>query len=316
MKAPAISPAYAAILAEVKAGIELGEARVRLRKASAANPQVTAFLQPRDLSTDARELQKAADLLEHAGRQPRRREILTEPGNRRAKLSIETCRVHPVTGEVLPLPPLQPWDCPVPCGLLAYSEIMLAEDGKFSLADFTGDRLTALEWMRDEELICIGTAGEVRALSDAGYKDARKYPGAPCSDARAGIGRQLREHAEELIRLALVNLSLGRTVRRVRRRKGRLERSDGITITAARVAEEANAIKARRPDLAECRYLSLGRCRQLIRSLVDREVIEEIQPPQPVRQKRSWRTLPRVIRRLTADADGMAGLRPMEVLAA
>lgn len=300
---------------ELLAGIDNGYARVALRKIADANPQVTALSQVPISITSTGDLRKLSDLGERAGSKPRAREILTNPRDRAAKLSIETTRTHPITGQVLPLPPLEPWSCPVPCGMLAYAEIMLAkDDGAYQLADFTGDRLTALQWMRDEELVSISDDGRIRALSDAGFSDARAYPGAPCSDKRASVGRQLRDKAGGLILAAIMNLSSGKTVRRTRKRRtGQLVGDDGIRITGAQVCTEANRIKSRRPDLGEFRYLSLGTCRQLIRALVDMEVIEEIEPPHAVRQRRSWRMIPRVIRRLTAD---VLGLRPALEVAA
>lgn len=281
---------------EIRAGI----ADYQTRRASKTKPQVSEFLlHPSDSLPEKQ--QELSYLRERAGRQPRRRRVLASREERAAKLSIETTRTHPVTGEILPLPPLEPWTCPVPSGLMAYSEIMFAEDGTFRLSDFDGERLTALAWMREQELVSVGDDGRIHALSDAEPPDRRAYPGAPGSDRKAAIGRYLRQHAAPLVLAAIVNLSAGKSVRRSRQPKASLDRGDGVSITAYAVCREANAIKAkRRRDLDEYRYLSVSAVRALIRALVLAEVLHEVSPPHPVRRNRSWRMLPRIVERLDA----------------
>jgi hypothetical protein len=199
-----------------------------------------------------------------------------------------------------------------------YANLMRDPDGAHNVSEFSGDGLITLRWMREEQLTSIGEDGAIHMLSDSRPPKGRAYPGAPCKDSCkkvngahtctahgwkcAGFGAQLRDHLKGLVRLALLNMSLGRSARPVRRlRSGLLRRSDGVTITAAQVAKEANAIKAHRRDLDEYRWVSLSRVREVIRELIAAGDVEEIEPPRAVRRERSWRTIPRVIRRLTAD---------------
>jgi hypothetical protein len=302
--APAVAAERSAGIAE---GIKLGYARARYRQAANANPQVTAFSLLQG-SNDHRELRKTADLLEHAGAHPRQRHVLTDPAERGKKLAIETgwdaIRDQPRKA------PLEPWTGP-PRSVLLYAHLMRDPDGAHSLGEYGTPGLDALAWMADEELISVGEHGEIHALSDGRPKDGRRYPGAPVGDALAKAGRSLMGNARGLILAALYNLSSGRTVRRTRkRRRHAAETADGMQLTAAQVCAEANRIKARRPDLAGFRYLSLSRCRELIRDLIDGGVIEQVEPPRAVRQRRSWRTIPRVIARITAEVAERLGLRP------
>jgi hypothetical protein len=273
------------------------------------SPQVTAFsLLSSTGTTSTREQRETADLLEHAGGHPRQRHFLTDPEERGKKLAIETGwdarRNRPLAT------PLEPWTGP-PRSVLLYAHLMRDPDGAHSLGEYAASGLDALAWMADEELISVGEHGEIHALSDGCPKDGRRYPGTPVSDALAKIGRSLMGNARGLILAALFNLSSGRTVRRTRkRRRHAAETADGMRLTAAQVCAEANRIKARRPDLAGFRYLSLSRCRELIRDLIDAGVIEQVEPPRAVRQRRSWRTIPRVIARITEQAAQRLGLRP------
>lgn len=276
--------------AELLEGIALGEARAKLR----AMPQVTAFPQLLQ-STDKDQLRKAADLAEYIGRQPRMREILAEPGERMKKLGLETG--YDTRYDVFRFVPLEPWTGP-DGSMRTYQRIMLADDGATTIGDYSGADLDKLEWMRDEELVSIGDDGRIHALSDSRAKKVRKYPGAAVPDERAGIGSQLRDLARGLVLAAITNLSAGRPVRR-RKRQGLT--AEGIKITGEQVAAEVNAIKAKRPELAGYRWLSLSTARGIIRELIGCGLLEELSPPKPVRQQRSWRTMPRVIRRLTTD---------------
>lgn len=248
-----------------------------------------------------------ADLLEHAGAQPRQRRVLTDPAERGKKLAIETGwdarRNRPLSV------PLEPWTGPR-LSMLMYASLMRDPDGAHRIGEYGAPGLAALAWMRDEELIAVGEAGEIHALSDGRPRAGRKYPGAPVGDALAKAGRSLMGNAKGLILAALFNLSSGKTVRRTRRRQHAAETVGGLRLSAAQVCAEANRIRQRRPDLDGYRYLSLSRCRELIRDLIDAGVIEQVEPPRAVRQRRSWRTIPRVIARITEQAAQRLGLRP------
>lgn len=273
------------------------------------HPQVTAFPLPKDSTGTVFRQRKAPDLLEPDGGKPRDRAILTDPAKRMKKLCIET-GWDAVRNRPLKMP-LEPWTCPVRMGDLMYGNLMRDPDGAHKVTDFSGDGLTALRWMREEDLISIGADGEIHMLSDARPAPGRKYPGAPVADALAKAGRSLMGNARGLILAALFNLSTGRTVRRTRKRQRHAaETADGMALTAAAICAEANRIRQRRPDLDGFRYLSLSRCRELIRDLIEDRVIEQVAPPRAVRQRRSWRTIPRVIARITAEAAERLGLKP------
>lgn len=262
-----------------------------------ANAQVTAFSQ--HLEDIENQLRKRSGLRERAGRQPRKREVLTDPGKRMRKLAIETG--YDVRYEQFLGAPLEPWTGPRG-SMQRYGELMRGE-APVMLRDWQGPGLDFLAWARDEELIAISGDGEVQALSDAKGRDQRKYPGAAVPDQAAGVGRRLGDKAVELMRLAWLNISRGRlTGRRSRSRRSAAALSSELQVPVSQVVAEANAIKARRRDLDEYRFLSLSRGYEVNRLLLDLHVIEEVLPPRHVRRERSWRTLPRVIRRL-----GIAG---------
>lgn len=258
-----------------------------------ANPQVTEFLL---LSTEPKDIQQQElpDLREYAGRQPRTRTVLDDPGQRRKKYEIETG----IGRDGVTRKPLEPWSCPVRGGMNVYGRIMHAEPGEYRLADLTRTQLLAVAWLREQQLASVGEAGEILPLSDARAPESRAYPGAPLSDAqvKARYSRYLRDLGRGLVLAAIANLSAGRSVRRSRKARKRELTADGLAITAAEVCSEANRIRSRRPDLAEFRYLSLSACRQLIRDLIGDGVLDELAPPTPARRRRSWMTLPRVIR--------------------
>lgn len=281
---------------------------------------VTAFPQPKDSNTVSVGLRKPPDLLECNGARPHDRAILTDPDKRLKKLAVETG--WDTARNRRRSTPLEPWTCPVRMGDLMYANLMRDPDGAHNVAEFSGDGLIVLRWMREEQLASIGEDGAIHMLSDSRPPKGRAYPGAPCKDSCkkvngahtcaaqgwkcAGLGAQLRDHLKGLVRVALLNMSLGRSARPVRRlRSGLLRRSDGLTITAAQVAKEANAIKAKRRDLDGYRWVSLSRVREVIRELIAGGAVEEIEPPRAVRRERSWRTIPRVIRRMTADLSGL-----------
>jgi hypothetical protein len=274
----------------------------------AAKAQVTALSQLKSTSPPVLKLRKAPDLLEHAGGKPHNRAILEDPAARLEKLCIETG--WDVRRNKALKMPLEPWTGPSG-SMLMYADLMRDPDGAHNLAQYGAPGHAALEWMREEELISIGEAGEIHGLSDGRPKAGRRYPGAPVSDALAKAGRQLRDRARGLVLAALFNLSTGRTVRRTRKRQRHAaETADGMRLTAAAICAEANRIKARRPELDGCKYLSLSRCRDLIRDLIEAGLITQLEPPRAVRQKRSWRTVPRMIARITDQAASALGLRP------
>lgn len=242
---------------------------------------------------DSKDVRKRRDLRERAGRQPRKRTVLTDLDARRKKLAIESG--YDIRRHAFLAAPLEPWTCPVNAGGRMYAEIMLGDPGATTLGDYSGDRLAALEWMRGEELVMVDDDGRIQPLSDGAPRDRRAYPGALVSDAKAKIGRQLRHRAVGLVLAAFVNITRRCTVARISPHKRRhMERHNGIAITAYDLAREANAIKAKRRDLDEFRYLSLSRCRDIVRELVKTGQLAEAEPPKAVRRDRSWFTLPRV----------------------
>lgn len=264
--------------------------------------QVTALLQATEATSNSPDLQKRAGLRESATI-PRRRHELTDPADRLKKLGLETgfdTRVNRFLAA-----PLEPWTGP-PGSMELYARIMRGQASSI-MADYGGTDLISLEYLFDEELATGTRDGpdlpmRIVALSDARAPEGRKYEGAPVPDAQAGIGRQLRGHLVALVMAALVNLCSGRTVRRRRRKRGGLlELADGTQVTGAQVTAEANAIKARTPALAGYRWAGTSRVRQVIRDLVGLGIVEEIRSPKAVRERRSWRTLPRIIRRPSAD---------------
>jgi hypothetical protein len=97
---------------------------------------------------------------------------------------------------------------------------------------------------------------------------------------------------------ALFHLSVFRQVKRGRRGRYILTGDGGIRPTIAQVCEEANAIKARVAELRGFRFLSASLCGKVIRELIDAGIIEETAPAVHVRQRRSWRTVPRVLKRI------------------
>lgn len=273
-------------------------------------PQVTEFLHPNKETTSLK-VQELADLRELPPSMPRNRDVLTAGEKRARKYEIETGIGR--DGKIWQ--PLEPWTCPVNGGMQLYQKLMFATE-PFRVDDFTGAKLTAVKWMRDVQLVGVDDDGQVLPLSDGKGKKYRSYPGAPCSDRLASVGRYLREHGRNLVLAALCNLGSGKRVRRGRGNVA-VERGDGIEIAAQVVCKEANAIKAKRDDLHEFRFLSLSACRQIIRDLLIAEVIEEIRSPKPIRQNRSWRTLPRVISKsITATIDRLGRPIPPPLLEA
>lgn len=233
---------------------------------------------------------KRSELRKRTG-QSRRRHVIDDPGERMRKLAIETG--YDIRHDLFLKAPLEPWTSPVPvAGMRAYSDLMRGRPGADLLESWSGERLAELEWMRDEQLVTI-TEDRLRVvpLSDEAPRDNRKYPGAPVVDALARIGRQLRGHARGIIGAAFANACIRRTRKRGKQ-PGRLTAA-GIQLAARELCEEANRIKARRPDLDEYRYLSVDTCRRVIRELLADGLLTEAEPPRAVREGRSWKTIPR-----------------------
>jgi hypothetical protein len=244
------------------------------------------------------ELSKRRYLREHQGKVPRRRDVLTDPGDRMRKFAVETG--YDTRRGAFLAAPLEEWTCPDKnLGKLAYRDLMVW--GKVFRIDDLDERDREIwTWALNEQLAAVDEHGVIVPLSDAASPSVRSYPGAPVPDQRAGIGRRLGVLAPALMLTSLANLSRGISVvrSRMRRKRGRIT-GDGIEVTAQALAAEANAIKARRPDLAEYRYLSLSTCRRLIRALIGAGVIDQVSPPKPMRVRRSWAMRARVLLRMT-----------------
>lgn len=242
-----------------------------------------------------KDVSKRRGLREREGKVPRRREVLNDPGQRRAKFAIETG--YDIRRDQFLAAPLEPWTCPVPHGKRAYLALMQGEE--ISIGGLRGADLDMWTWALAEELVTADADGRIVPLSDAAPPLVRSYPGAPVPDHRAGVGRQLRDLAVGLMLAAFANLCRGKSVvrARARRRRGRIT-GDGIELTAAVLASEANAIKARRPGLEGFRYLSLSTARRLIRKLTGAGILDEISSPKASRRRRSWVMRPRVLRRV------------------
>lgn len=232
-------------------------------------------------------------------RVPRDRRVLDDPAEKRVKYEIETGIMRDGTiGK-----PLEPWTAPGSRtrSMSLYFKIVNAEDGTYTVADFDGQDLDVLRWMGDERLVSVGDDMRVHPLSDAEAAGRRAYPGAKCDDRHAAIGSYLRDKAVGLVAAALFNHSTGKL--RKRRRRAELVGADGMRATVALICSEANRIKAMRSDLADYRYLSATRCAEIIRALIATGFLDEIEPTVFIRRERSWRTIVRVVRRLTEQWD-------------
>lgn len=246
---------------------------------------------------------KRRDLRERKGKVPRRRTVLDDPGERLRKFAIETG--YDIRHDHFLSEPLEEWTCPDKnLGKIAYKDLMTG-GREFRIDDLDPRDLAIWQWALAEELATVTEDGLIIPLSDASPPSVRSYPGAPVPDQRAGIGKQLREQAAGLMLAAFANLCRGVSVvrARARRRKGRIT-GDGIMLSAAVLAAEANAIKARREDLDGYRYLSLSTCRRLIRALISAGVLDEISSPKATRRRRSWAMRPRILRRIISRSPG------------
>jgi hypothetical protein len=172
------------------------------------------------------------------------------------------------------------------------------------IRDLSADELDQFAYMGAEELAGVADPGDGRGLvlvplSDARAPVTRKYPGSPLPDKAAGAGPRLGPRLAVLVRGALVQVLLAG--RSVGRRAGLRRFLGGYEVTARQVCAAVNAIIARDPGLRErYRYASLWAVQRVMREvlpdLAERGEVEELRAPRPVRQRRSWRTLPRVLR--------------------
>lgn len=234
---------------------------------------------------------KRQDLRKRKG-QPRARRVLDDPAERMRKLGLETG--YDTRRDVFLTAPLEPWTCVTPGSMRLYSQLMRGSDGA-SLSDYDGADLEVLHWLREEELVAFGEQGQVHALSDAEQGPRRIYPGAPVGDKKARVGRQLRDVGRTLVFAAFVNIARRKTRKRISTAKrNSMDKPHGLCVAAYDLAREANAIKAKRRELDEYRYLSVDTCRRIIRDLLKSGVLSEAEPPRPIRIKRSWHTVPRV----------------------
>jgi hypothetical protein len=250
------------------------------------SPQVTAFLRVSNtLDIDA---QKLPDL--RILDQTRTRDFLDAERAKRKKYSIETGFDEQT--QTYRAAPLEPWTGPKGSQRI-YQRVMFADPRP--VGDYAGADLAALEWMRGEGLAGVDDDGFVRPLSDSRPAERRAYPGAPGGDKRAKLGKTLRGLGRGLVLAAYANLQRHQPVSKIGRRKLALaERRGGMSLSAYDIATEANAIKAKRDDLDEYRYLSVSTVRAIVKELLADGALIEAEPPKALRAQRTWRTLPRV----------------------
>ncbi|HWD76721.1 MAG TPA: hypothetical protein VG371_16415, partial [Solirubrobacteraceae bacterium] len=210
-----------------------------------------------------------------------------------------TGTVHPVTGEILP--PQEPWTCGNAGGAIRlYAKIIRSPDGTFRLGDFaTPEQLDHIRYMRDQKLVMIRKDDSVVPLGDADPDPGRTYPGAPLPDPRPGkcegaaLGKPLRNLADELIIDAFRELCAENSEQHSRG-AGR------VGISNRDICERANRNKGKLRTLDEYRYLSVETARRHIAGsgkhpgLLDQGEMTELEPPQRIRQDRTWKALPRV----------------------
>lgn len=251
-----------------------------------ASSQVTAFL--RDSNTLEENAQKLPDL--RIPDQKRTRDFLDGNRQKHRKYAIETG--FDERTQSYRTAPLEPWTGPKG-SMRLYQRVIFAEPRQ--VGDYNGADLASVEWMRAEGLAGVDDDGFVRPLSDSRKAERRSYPGAPVGDAKAKIGKSLRQYGRGLVLAAMANLMRHQPVSKIGRRKLALaHRRDGIALSAYDITTEANAVKAKRRDLGEYRYLSVSTVRTWIDQLLAGMDIFEAEPPKAVRVNRSWRTLPRV----------------------
>lgn len=279
--------------------------RAQLTADIIASQQVTAFCAHRTAQADIN-VAKRRDLRERNGK-PRRRRILEDPGDRMRKCNLETG--YDSRRDLFLAEPLEPWTCEYPApAKRAYTDLMRGVPGTDLLENWDGVALDALPWMRDEELVTISEDRlRVVPLSDEAARVTRRYPGALVIDTLARYGRQLRDQASGLVMAAFVNICAGKS--RKRGRKPGIRTASGIRLAARELCAEANRIKARRPDLDGYRYLSVDTCRRVIRGLLGAGLLTELEAPRAVRERRSWKTVPRLFE-VAMTAMMSPGMRP------
>jgi hypothetical protein len=253
---------------------------------SAPLSQVTAFFQVR-LGEIGPNLEKRASLRKR-GAVPIRH-VLIDDDERQAKFAIET-GYDVRTGTFLARGPLERWTCPWPeLGKRIYQQIASRAPGADLLERYSGAPLECVLWLRDVQLAQIDDGIHIEMLSDVDRQPECKYPGAPCDDRRAAVGRQLRDRKIPLIMQAVAVLLFAEGKRADARRV-----PEGIRLAAREICYEANKIKARCPDLDEYRYLSVELVRKVVRDLIASGELTEMVAPRPARQDRTWVTIPRV----------------------
>jgi len=290
----------ARVVADCKsAAVTLTTARPWQAKAKRAaepttNPQVRAFL--RISQEEELNAQKRSDLQRHRGAL-RTRHFLDRERDKVRKYSIET-GYDERTGAYR-LAPLEPWTGPKG-SMKLYQRLMFGD--AVALGDVKGGHLGIVEWMRDEGLAGVDDNGNVLPLSDASAPERRAYPGAPVRDSKAKVGHSLRDLGRGLVLAAITNLMRHKPVSKIGPRKlAFAERRGGIALSAYVVATEANAIKGKRSDLGEYKYLSVSTVRKWIKNLIAGGDIFEAEAPRAVRVNRSWKTLPRVFEKRITD---------------
>lgn len=267
--------------------------------------QVTAFLRVSNtLDIDAQKLSGQRGCTD----QTRTRDYLTSEAAKSKKYAIET-GFDPKT-QTYRTAPLEPWTGPKGSQRL-YQRIMFADAAQ--VGEFRAADMAAIEWLRDEGLAGVDDDGFLRPLSDSRPTVRRAYPGAPVGDKKAKIGSTLRQLGRGLVLAAMANLMRHQPVSKIARRKlAFADRKHGMSLSAYDITTEANAIKAKRGDLDEYRYLSVSTVRAIVKELLADGVLIEAEPPKALRARRTWRTLPRIFAPM---ADATAPLEPLECAA-
>lgn len=270
--------------------------RVPAQRASAQVTELSSAFKEEVLPSKSR--RQLADLGRFAACH-RNRDVLDDAGKRHRKYEIETgIRKDGTIGT-----PLEPWTAPGSRwgSMYLYGRIMHADPGTYAVTDFAGAEFDQVHWMAAEGLVEVDGDLRIHPLSDAAAGKGRMYPGASCSDKFAAVGSYLRDKAVGLVSAALYNLC-------VRPRKGpgcqpEMVGEDGVRAKVAQICAEANRVKSVRSDLIEYRYLSVTRCAEIIRALIETGFLDEIEPARFERRFRSWRAVSRVIGRMTEEWD-------------
>jgi hypothetical protein len=295
------------------------KAKARVRELLQVSQEINSRRAQELADQRKRELdRKAEQALAEVGRryprdQKRTRTFLDTEAAKRKKYAIETGFDEET--QAYRAAPLEPWTGPAGSQRV-YQRIMFSDP--VSITGYQAGELAAVEWMREEGLAGVDDDGLVRPLSDSRPAERRAYPGAPvkdtcrkvngahtCTDGKhcAGFGRYLREHGRGLVLAAMANLMRHMPVGKVNRRKLALaDRKHGMSLSAYDVTAEANAVKSKRPDLDEFRYLSVATVRSWLNDMLAAGDLHEAEPPKALRIQRSWRTLPRVFETRITDA--------------